>query len=47
MEVRGSQWKYHYQGVDLGTAWREPDFDDSDWKNANVAPILKKDSKGD
>ncbi len=24
-------WKYNDTGVDLGTAWREPDFDDAGW----------------
>jgi hypothetical protein len=26
-----NQWRYHAQGVDLGTAWRFPAFDDSSW----------------
>ena len=26
-----SDWKYEQSGTDLGTAWREPDFDDSGW----------------
>ena len=24
-------WRYHAQGLDLGTAWREPAYDDSAW----------------
>jgi hypothetical protein len=28
----GSVWKYFDQGMDLGTAWRNPDVDDSGWK---------------
>ena len=24
----GSVWKYHDKGMDLGTAWREPGYDD-------------------
>jgi tetratricopeptide (TPR) repeat protein len=28
---RGSIWRYHDQGADLGTAWRAPSFDDSSW----------------
>ena len=24
-------WKYSDDGTDLGTAWREPNFDDSAW----------------
>jgi CotH kinase protein/Concanavalin A-like lectin/glucanases superfamily/Bacterial Ig domain/Lamin Tail Domain/Immunoglobulin domain len=27
----GSYWKYFDQGVDLGTNWSQPDFDDSNW----------------
>jgi len=27
----GSVWKYNDSGADLGTAWREPGFDDSGW----------------
>ena len=26
-----SVWKYMDDGRDLGTAWREPGFNDSDW----------------
>lgn len=29
--ARGSVWKYLDQGADAGTAWRAPDFDDTDW----------------
>src|SRR5215510_10716610 len=29
----GSVWKYLDTGVDQGTAWREPGFDDSGWSN--------------
>jgi hypothetical protein len=28
----GSSWRYLDTGVDLGTAWRAPDFDDTRWK---------------
>ena len=28
----GSSWRYLDTGVDLGTAWRAPAFDDSSWK---------------
>ncbi|MCL4179422.1 MAG: alkaline phosphatase [Verrucomicrobia bacterium] len=27
----GSVWKYNATGTDLGTAWREPGYDDSGW----------------
>ena len=27
----GDRWRYHDQGEDLGTAWREPEFDDRAW----------------
>jgi hypothetical protein len=27
----GSNWAYHDKGIDLGTSWREPDYDDSAW----------------
>ncbi|HXJ74229.1 MAG TPA: lamin tail domain-containing protein, partial [Candidatus Dormibacteraeota bacterium] len=26
-----SSWRYHDGGIDLGTAWRNPGFDDSSW----------------
>ncbi len=29
-----SSWKYDASGTDLGSAWREPTFDDSGWSNA-------------
>lgn len=29
----GSVWRYFDGGTDLGTAWREPAFDDSTWKS--------------
>jgi alkaline phosphatase len=29
----GSVWKYNDTGTDLGTAWREPAYDDSSWKS--------------
>jgi hypothetical protein len=29
--ARGSTWKYDDRGVDLGTAWRAPQYDDSAW----------------
>jgi len=29
----GATWKYLDDGTDQGTAWREPDFDDSRWKS--------------
>jgi hypothetical protein len=29
-------WKYHAQGVDLGTAWRAPEYDDSGWRASNA-----------
>jgi len=31
MIAAGSTWKYHAQGVDLGTAWRTVDFIDNTW----------------
>ena len=30
---KGSVWKYLDDGTDQGTAWREPEFDDSRWKS--------------
>lgn len=27
----GSQWRYHDHGLDLGTAWRQPGYDDTAW----------------
>jgi len=29
----GSTWRYLDDGSDLGTSWREPDFDDSAWES--------------
>jgi len=29
---RGSVWRYNDSGVDLGTAWKEPGYNDSSWK---------------
>lgn len=29
---RGSTWRYHDQGIDLGAAWREKNFVDRSWK---------------
>lgn len=34
----GSVWRYHDHGVDLGTEWREPDYDDSSWESG-PAPL--------
>ena len=34
----GGPWRYHDAGVDLGTAWRNPDFDDSAWSEGD-APL--------
>jgi hypothetical protein len=31
----GSTWKYLDNGTDQGTAWREVDFDESNWKSGN------------
>ena len=31
--AKGSTWLYQDDGSDLGTAWRETDYDDSDWKS--------------
>lgn len=33
----GSTWRYLDDGTDLGTAWREPDFNDSSWASARSA----------
>lgn len=29
--TKSHDWRYHDRGVSLGTAWREPDYDDSAW----------------
>jgi hypothetical protein len=34
----GSEWRYNDKGSDLGSAWREPAFDDHDWKSGK-APL--------
>ena len=31
--LEGAVWKYLDDGNDLGTAWRESDYDDSSWKS--------------
>ena len=31
----GSKWKYDDSGRDLGTEWREVDFDDADWDSGH------------
>jgi hypothetical protein len=28
-------WKYHAQGIDLGAAWRAPEYDDASWPASN------------
>jgi hypothetical protein len=40
-----SVWKYLDNGSDQGTAWREPDFDDSSWASG-LAPLGYGDSAG-
>ncbi|MBN1673067.1 MAG: chitobiase/beta-hexosaminidase C-terminal domain-containing protein [Kiritimatiellae bacterium] len=32
---RSAGWKYHDRGLDLGTSWRAPGFDDSAWRDGN------------
>ncbi|MFN6947264.1 MAG: hypothetical protein ACK4ND_20165, partial [Cytophagaceae bacterium] len=34
----GGLWKFSDAGQDLGTSWREPDFDDAAWK-LGIAPL--------
>ncbi|HXJ55470.1 MAG TPA: lamin tail domain-containing protein [Verrucomicrobiae bacterium] len=29
-------WRYHAEGVDLGTSWRAPGYDDSSWPASNA-----------
>lgn len=41
----GAIWKYLDNGVDQGTAWREPDFDDSSWQ-AGPSPLGYGDANG-
>lgn len=33
---RGANWKYDASGTNLGTAWKEINFDDSSWPNGNA-----------
>jgi len=40
----GSVWAYHDQGLDLGTAWREPAYDDAAWPRG-VGPLGYGDSQ--
>jgi hypothetical protein len=32
--ILGSSWKYQASGTDLGSAWRQPAYDDSAWSSA-------------
>ncbi len=32
----GSAWRYHDQGQDLGSDWRQPEFDDSSWMSGQA-----------
>jgi hypothetical protein len=34
----GSQWRYQDLGLDLGTAWRQPEYDDSAWASG-LSPL--------
>jgi len=36
--MAGSDWKYEDSGTDLGTAWRETDFNDTAW-SSGAAPL--------
>src|SRR4051812_7066742 len=36
---RGSAWKYHNLGQDLGTAWQSPTYDDSGWFGPSPGPL--------
>ena len=31
----GSNWRYEDNGINLGTTWRDPGFDDSNWDNGD------------
>jgi len=33
---RGAEWKYEASGDNLGSAWRETGYDDSDWPSGNA-----------
>ena len=35
---RGAEWKYQDSGIDLGSAWRAPAYDDSSW-GTGAAPL--------
>ena len=36
--LKGKKWKYEDSGKDLGTAWKEINFDDDDW-DSGPAPL--------
>ena len=36
MPITRSPWKYNQAGVDLGTYWTAPDYDDSAWPSGNT-----------
>lgn len=33
---RKSAWKYHDEGTDLGTSWRDPQYDEPGWKSGTA-----------
>ena len=38
--LEGAVWKYLDDGNDLGTAWRESDYDDSSWETESYVRLL-------
>lgn len=37
--ARGSTWRYNNTGTDLGSTWKNLDYDDSSWSGPSLAPI--------
>src|SRR5262245_36334125 len=33
-------WKFEASGIDLGTTWRDPFFDDSSWSGRSIATLI-------
>jgi hypothetical protein len=36
-----SEWRFNQDGIDLGTAWRAANYDDSTWPNSNALFVAK------
>jgi hypothetical protein len=41
-----NEWRYHQDGIDLGTAWLAGDYDDSGWSNGPALFVAKNGTPG-